>query len=169
MFGNLPTDDAVLQAMKDAIDSHKYNGYAPSVGEAHHCQQGAPDMRRFTVSVMLCGSNENVWLCSPAGYATSRQAVANFYSCPKAPLEAEVGHLLLCFTSHLFTTIISPDHLSQWFSNCGSLVQDLLWGGSFLYTSTGGIAPFQLVHLVSDVSHVTGGPLVHNTGQWAAS
>ncbi|XP_034031568.1 tyrosine aminotransferase [Thalassophryne amazonica] len=32
VFGNLPTDDAVLQAMKDAIDSHKYNGYAPSVG-----------------------------------------------------------------------------------------------------------------------------------------
>ncbi|XP_023682846.1 tyrosine aminotransferase [Paramormyrops kingsleyae] len=32
VFGNLPTDDKVLQAMKDAIDSHKYNGYAPSVG-----------------------------------------------------------------------------------------------------------------------------------------
>ena len=35
VFGNLPTDDAVLQAMKDAIDSQKYNGYAPSVGESH--------------------------------------------------------------------------------------------------------------------------------------
>lgn len=33
VFGNLPTDDTVLQAMKDAIDSHKYNGYAPSVGK----------------------------------------------------------------------------------------------------------------------------------------
>ncbi|XP_056137668.1 tyrosine aminotransferase [Lampris incognitus] len=32
VFGNLPTDDAVLQAMKDAIDSNKYNGYAPSIG-----------------------------------------------------------------------------------------------------------------------------------------
>ncbi|XP_051952641.1 tyrosine aminotransferase-like [Xyrauchen texanus] len=32
VFGNLPTDDSVLQAMKEAIDSHKYNGYAPSVG-----------------------------------------------------------------------------------------------------------------------------------------
>ncbi|XP_075996447.1 tyrosine aminotransferase [Genypterus blacodes] len=32
VFGNLPTDASVLQAMKDAIDSHKYNGYAPSVG-----------------------------------------------------------------------------------------------------------------------------------------
>uniref|UniRef100_A0A3B4E8Z9 Tyrosine aminotransferase n=1 Tax=Pygocentrus nattereri TaxID=42514 RepID=A0A3B4E8Z9_PYGNA len=32
VFGNLPTDDSVLQAMKDAIDSHKFNGYAPSVG-----------------------------------------------------------------------------------------------------------------------------------------
>lgn len=32
MFGNLPTDDAVLQAMKDAIDSQQYNGYGPSIG-----------------------------------------------------------------------------------------------------------------------------------------
>ncbi|KAM4613970.1 tyrosine aminotransferase [Discoglossus pictus] len=32
IFGNLPTDDAVSKAMKDAIDSHKYNGYAPSIG-----------------------------------------------------------------------------------------------------------------------------------------
>ncbi|KAM4573707.1 tyrosine aminotransferase [Odontesthes bonariensis] len=54
VFGNLPTDDAVLQALKDAIDSQKYNGYAPSVG-----------------------------------YLKSRQAVANFYSCPEAPLEGE--------------------------------------------------------------------------------
>ncbi|TNN42476.1 Tyrosine aminotransferase [Liparis tanakae] len=54
VFGNLPTDDSVLQALKDAIDSQKYNGYAPSVG-----------------------------------YLKSRQAVANFYSCPEAPLEAE--------------------------------------------------------------------------------
>uniref|UniRef100_A0A6Q2XTA1 Tyrosine aminotransferase n=1 Tax=Esox lucius TaxID=8010 RepID=A0A6Q2XTA1_ESOLU len=54
VFGNLPTDDKVLQAMKDAIDSHKYNGYAPSVG-----------------------------------YQKSREVLANFYSCPEAPLEAE--------------------------------------------------------------------------------
>uniref|UniRef100_A0A8C6UXV5 Tyrosine aminotransferase n=1 Tax=Neogobius melanostomus TaxID=47308 RepID=A0A8C6UXV5_9GOBI len=54
VFGNLPTDEAVLQAMKDAIDSHKFNGYAPSVG-----------------------------------YLQSRQAVANFYSCPEAPLGPE--------------------------------------------------------------------------------
>uniref|UniRef100_A0A3P9IT29 Tyrosine aminotransferase n=1 Tax=Oryzias latipes TaxID=8090 RepID=A0A3P9IT29_ORYLA len=54
VFGNLPTDDAVIQAMKDAIDCQKYNGYAPSVG-----------------------------------YLKSRQAVANFYSIPQAPLEAE--------------------------------------------------------------------------------
>lgn len=33
VFGNLPTDDAVLEAMKDAITSQKFNGYAPSVGE----------------------------------------------------------------------------------------------------------------------------------------
>ncbi|KAG9475031.1 tyrosine aminotransferase [Eleutherodactylus coqui] len=32
IFGNLPTDDEVVRAMKDAIDSQKYNGYAPSIG-----------------------------------------------------------------------------------------------------------------------------------------
>uniref|UniRef100_A0A8C8CHU0 Tyrosine aminotransferase n=1 Tax=Oncorhynchus tshawytscha TaxID=74940 RepID=A0A8C8CHU0_ONCTS len=54
VFGNLPTDEKVTQALKDAIDSHKYNGYAPSVG-----------------------------------YQKSRDVVANFYTCPEAPLEAE--------------------------------------------------------------------------------
>ncbi|TRY82836.1 hypothetical protein DNTS_022052 [Danionella cerebrum] len=54
VFGNLPTDDSVLQALKEAIDSQKYNGYAPSVG-----------------------------------YQKSREAVANFYSCPEAPLEGK--------------------------------------------------------------------------------
>ncbi|XP_043937416.1 tyrosine aminotransferase [Protopterus annectens] len=32
VFGNLPTHDAVLKAMKDAVDSGKFNGYAPSIG-----------------------------------------------------------------------------------------------------------------------------------------
>ncbi|XP_036604820.1 tyrosine aminotransferase [Trichosurus vulpecula] len=32
VFGNLPTDSEVTQAMKDALDSGKYNGYAPSIG-----------------------------------------------------------------------------------------------------------------------------------------
>ncbi|KAB5574764.1 hypothetical protein PHYPO_G00212800 [Pangasianodon hypophthalmus] len=32
VFGNLPTDESVLQAVKKAVDSHKYSGYAPSVG-----------------------------------------------------------------------------------------------------------------------------------------
>ncbi|CAB1313917.1 unnamed protein product [Coregonus sp. 'balchen'] len=81
VFGNLPTDDKVLQAMKDAIDSHKYNGYAPSVG-----------------------------------YQKSREVVANFYSCPEAPLEAEVclsDSSFTCFNSfklyfflhHIFTCL----------------------------------------------------------------
>lgn len=33
VFGNLPTDPEVTQAMKDALDSGKYNGYAPSTGK----------------------------------------------------------------------------------------------------------------------------------------
>ncbi|XP_042294363.1 tyrosine aminotransferase [Sceloporus undulatus] len=32
VFGNLPTDEQVTQAMKDALDSGKCNGYAPSTG-----------------------------------------------------------------------------------------------------------------------------------------
>nr|XP_025039548.1 tyrosine aminotransferase [Pelodiscus sinensis] len=32
VFGNLPTDDEVTQAVKEALDSGRYNGYAPSVG-----------------------------------------------------------------------------------------------------------------------------------------
>ncbi|XP_003227448.2 tyrosine aminotransferase [Anolis carolinensis] len=32
VFGNLPTDEQVTQAMKTALDSRKYDGYAPSTG-----------------------------------------------------------------------------------------------------------------------------------------
>ncbi|KAM8775618.1 tyrosine aminotransferase [Rhynchonycteris naso] len=32
VFGNLPTDPEIIQAMKDALDSGKCNGYAPSIG-----------------------------------------------------------------------------------------------------------------------------------------
>ncbi|KAK1874966.1 Tyrosine aminotransferase [Dissostichus eleginoides] len=73
VFGNLPTDGAVLQAMKDAIDSQKYNGYAPSVG-----------------------------------YLKSRQAVANFYSCPEAPLEAEAIDLAISVLCNPGDNILVP-------------------------------------------------------------
>ena len=33
VFGNLPTDACVLKALKDAVESARYNGYAPSIGE----------------------------------------------------------------------------------------------------------------------------------------
>ncbi|XP_072135182.1 tyrosine aminotransferase [Mobula birostris] len=54
VFGNLPTNEKILQAMKEAVDSGKFNGYAPSTG-----------------------------------YQSSRDAVANFYSCPESPLTAK--------------------------------------------------------------------------------
>lgn len=54
VFGNLPTNDEVTQAMKEALDSGRYNGYAPSVG-----------------------------------YQSCREAVAAYYNCPEAPLEAQ--------------------------------------------------------------------------------
>ncbi|RXM31199.1 Tyrosine aminotransferase, partial [Acipenser ruthenus] len=34
IFGNLPTDDSVLQAMKEAIDSKRFNGYAPAIAHS---------------------------------------------------------------------------------------------------------------------------------------
>ncbi|XP_034445184.1 tyrosine aminotransferase [Hippoglossus hippoglossus] len=71
VFGNLPTDQVVLQAVKDAVDSQKFNGYAPSVG-----------------------------------YLKSRQALANFYSCPEAPLEAE-DVILTSGCSHAIDLAIS--------------------------------------------------------------
>ncbi|KAJ6652484.1 hypothetical protein lerEdw1_011454 [Lerista edwardsae] len=54
VFGNLPTDDEVTRAMKEALDLGRYNGYAPSVG-----------------------------------YHSCREVVAEYYSCPEAPLEAQ--------------------------------------------------------------------------------
>ncbi|XP_042741778.1 tyrosine aminotransferase isoform X3 [Lagopus leucura] len=54
VFGNLPTNDEVTRAMKEALDSGHYNGYAPSVG-----------------------------------YQSCREAVAAYYNCPEAPLEAQ--------------------------------------------------------------------------------
>ncbi|XP_021112393.1 tyrosine aminotransferase isoform X2 [Heterocephalus glaber] len=54
VFGNLPTDLEVTQAMKNVLDSGKYNGYAPSIG-----------------------------------YLSSREEVASYYHCAKAPLEAK--------------------------------------------------------------------------------
>ncbi|NXA54262.1 ATTY aminotransferase, partial [Nothocercus julius] len=54
VFGNLPTNDEVTQAVKEVLDSGRYNGYAPSVG-----------------------------------YKSCREAVATYYSCPEAPLQAQ--------------------------------------------------------------------------------
>ncbi|XP_052653461.1 tyrosine aminotransferase isoform X2 [Harpia harpyja] len=54
VFGNLPTNDEVTQAVKEVLDSGRYNGYAPSVG-----------------------------------YQSCREAVAAYYNCPEAPLEAQ--------------------------------------------------------------------------------
>ncbi|XP_009685270.1 tyrosine aminotransferase isoform X1 [Struthio camelus] len=54
VFGNLPTNDEVTQAVKEILDSGRYNGYAPSVG-----------------------------------YQSCREAVAAYYNCPEAPLEAQ--------------------------------------------------------------------------------
>ncbi|XP_076204955.1 tyrosine aminotransferase isoform X2 [Aptenodytes patagonicus] len=54
VFGNLPTNDEVTRAVKEVLDSGRYNGYAPSVG-----------------------------------YQSCREAVATYYNCPEAPLEAQ--------------------------------------------------------------------------------
>lgn len=51
MFGNLPTDPEVIQAMKDALDSGKYNGYAPSIGKFPLTMSGGFQM----LSALLIG------------------------------------------------------------------------------------------------------------------
>lgn len=57
--------------------------------------------------MFICGSNAS--LCPLAGYLKSRQAVANFYSCPETPLEAEV---LTPNTPHTFSFMLSHPHSS---------------------------------------------------------
>lgn len=56
-------------------------------------------------------------LCPLAGYLKSRQAVANFYSCPEAPLEAEVltPHTLHTFADSLFHICFLILHLLQYY------------------------------------------------------
>lgn len=41
------------------------------------------------------------WPNEPSGYLKSREAVANFYSCPEAPLEAEVRSTTVTTTFHV--------------------------------------------------------------------
>ncbi|XP_075925718.1 tyrosine aminotransferase isoform X2 [Petromyzon marinus] len=53
VFRNLPTDNEVRTAVKEAIDSGNYDGYAPSIG-----------------------------------YQQAREAIADYYTCAEAPLEA---------------------------------------------------------------------------------
>ncbi|CAM9790910.1 tyrosine aminotransferase [Lampetra fluviatilis] len=53
VFRNLPTDNVVRTAVKEAIDSGNYDGYAPSIG-----------------------------------YQQAREAIADYYTCAEAPLEA---------------------------------------------------------------------------------
>uniref|UniRef100_UPI00358F5675 tyrosine aminotransferase n=1 Tax=Myxine glutinosa TaxID=7769 RepID=UPI00358F5675 len=54
VFGNLLTDTTVRAAVKEVVDSGKFDGYAPAIG-----------------------------------YQATRDAVAKYYSCPEAPLEAK--------------------------------------------------------------------------------
>ncbi len=76
---------------------------SPSVNHTVHPNLPAPTISgKFTVVFIvdlifvLCGYNVSLCaftvfsLCPLAGYLQSRQAVANFFSCPEAPLEAEV-------------------------------------------------------------------------------
>uniref|UniRef100_A0A8D0GDV6 Tyrosine aminotransferase n=1 Tax=Sphenodon punctatus TaxID=8508 RepID=A0A8D0GDV6_SPHPU len=58
VFGNLPTADEVTQAMKDALESGNYNGYAPSVGyqscrEAVAAYYSCPEAPLETQDVIL--------------------------------------------------------------------------------------------------------------------
>ncbi|KAM4834038.1 tyrosine aminotransferase isoform 1-T3 [Thomomys bottae] len=69
VFGNLPTDPEVTQAMKDALDSGKYNGYAPSIGylssreeiaSYYHCPEAPLEAKDV---VLTSGCSQAIELC----------------------------------------------------------------------------------------------------------
>ncbi|PNI31860.1 TAT isoform 4 [Pan troglodytes] len=69
VFGNLPTDPEVTQAMKDALDSGKYNGYAPSIGflssreeiaSYYHCPEAPLEAKDV---ILTSGCSQAIDLC----------------------------------------------------------------------------------------------------------
>lgn len=69
VFGNLPTDPEVTQAMKDALDSGKYNGYAPSIGylssreevaSYYHCPEAPLEAKDV---ILTSGCSQAIELC----------------------------------------------------------------------------------------------------------
>ncbi|XP_049720382.1 tyrosine aminotransferase [Elephas maximus indicus] len=69
VFGNLPTDPEVTQAMKDALDSGKHNGYAPSTGylssreeiaSYYHCLEAPLDAKDV---ILTSGCSQAIELC----------------------------------------------------------------------------------------------------------
>uniref|UniRef100_A0A670IMY3 Tyrosine aminotransferase n=1 Tax=Podarcis muralis TaxID=64176 RepID=A0A670IMY3_PODMU len=86
VFGNLPPDDEVIQAMKEALDSGQYNGYAPSVGKSWEMLS----MYAAPILLLLQKSNMPTLLgILYTGYLSCREVVAGYYTCPEAPLEAQ--------------------------------------------------------------------------------
>nr|AHM92294.1 tyrosine aminotransferase [Rousettus leschenaultii] len=69
LFGNLPTDPEIIQALKDALDSGKYNGYAPSIGYLSSREEIAsyyhhPKAPLEAKDVILtCGCSQAIELC----------------------------------------------------------------------------------------------------------
>ncbi|XP_016019997.1 tyrosine aminotransferase [Rousettus aegyptiacus] len=69
LFGNLPTDPEITQALKDALDSGKYNGYAPSIGYLSSREEIAsyyhhPKAPLEAKDVILtCGCSQAIELC----------------------------------------------------------------------------------------------------------
>lgn len=76
-FPNLPPAPNVLEAVKAAVASVKYNGYPMSIG-----------------------SYSATFMYSLLGYPTARAAIAKFCAKPTAPLQAEVRKRLLSMVMH---------------------------------------------------------------------
>ncbi|XP_019835570.2 tyrosine aminotransferase isoform X1 [Bos indicus] len=69
VFGNLPTDPEVTQAMKDALDSGKFNGYVPSIGylssreevaSYYHCPEAPLEAKDV---ILTSGCSQAIELC----------------------------------------------------------------------------------------------------------
>ncbi|XP_065776618.1 tyrosine aminotransferase isoform X2 [Muntiacus reevesi] len=69
VFGNLPTDPEVTQAIKDALDSGKFNGYVPSIGylssreevaSYYHCPEAPLEAKDV---ILTSGCSQAIELC----------------------------------------------------------------------------------------------------------
>lgn len=69
LTGNLPPCEVAVNALKDIIDGHKFDGYGPAIGNLVY----------FWIKLIY----------NFAGVESAREAVASHFSCPESPINAD--------------------------------------------------------------------------------